>query len=240
MSEDVATDLSRMEAEKATAPQVPDVPAEKMLAQSEVDRIVGAAKAKERAQVDAYYRNMMGQQGQSGGMGGMPNPGFDKAQLIEEATAAMQAKIDETRQAAELEAHKKQVDEVARTYLDKMKQGPTLYEDFTDVTKSFKPGKFPAIAIWAAQQDNTAAIIYDLAKNPQKLAQLQLLAVTDEELAVSEMTKLSQSIKRNEEAVNQNVKSPQPLSKLKPSVVAGSDSGKMNVSDLRKQPWLRA
>ena len=53
------------------------------------------------------------------------------------------------------------------------------------------------------------------------------------------MTKLSKSIQRNEEAVNNNQRSPSPLSKLKSSAAAGSDTGKRGISDLRKQPWLR-
>ena len=51
------------------------------------------------------------------------------------------------------------------------------------VTKTFKPGNFPQVAIWAAQQENTPAVIYDLSKNPQKLAQLHVLALTDPEMA---------------------------------------------------------
>lgn len=238
MSEDVATDVSQHEAEGIKAPQASlgELPVEKMIPQSEVDKIVHAKIMREREKMQQQLAQPYG------GMGGMaPNgQGFDKAQLLEEARQAMQAQMDEHRQAAELEAQKKQVDEVARTYLEKMKQGPTRFEDFEQVTKSFKPSKFPQIAIWAAQQDNTDAIIYDLAKNPQKLAQLHTLAMADSELAVEEITKLSESIKRNEEAVNTNTKSPQPLSKLKPSVVAGKDNGSMTVSDLRKQPWLRA
>lgn len=230
MSEDVATDVGQHEAEAQP---------EKMMSQPEVDKLVGAVKAKERAQAEAQYRQMM-QQSQAGSMGGMQQPqGFDEDALLDRASKRMQSTLDEQRKSYELEQQKAQINEVAHTYLEKMKQGPMLYEDFDQVTKSFKPAKFPQVAIWAAQQDNTPAIIYDLAKNPQKLAQLHVLALTDEEMAVEEMTKLSQSIKRNEEAVNSNVKSPSPLSKLKSSAAAGSDTGKRSVSDLRKQPWLR-
>ncbi len=234
MSEDVATDIGQQVAEQQPVQ-------EKMVPQSEVDKLVGAVKAKERQQAEAQYRQMQNQQmNGSMGMGGMGAPqGYDEDAILEKATQRMQKTLEDQRQAHELEQQKAQVDEVARTYLEKMKQGATLYEDFDQVTKNFKPSKFPQVAIWAAQQDNTPAIIYDLAKNPQKLAQLHVLAVTDPDMAVDEITKLSQSIKRNEEAVNNNVKSPSPLSKLKPSASAGSDTGKRSVSDLRKQPWLR-
>jgi hypothetical protein len=227
MSEDVATDIGQHEADVQ--------PTEKMVPQSEVDKLVGAVKAKERQQAEAQYRQML----QSQSMGGVQVPGVNEDALLEKATQRMQATLDEQRREQELEQQKAEVDRVAKEYLEKMKQGSTLYDDFDQVTKAFKPGKFPQVAIWAAQQDNTSAIIYDLAKNPQKLAQLHMLALADPELAVDEITKLSQSIKRNEEAVNNNVRSPSPLSKLKSSAAAGSDTGKRSISDLRKQPWLR-
>lgn len=227
-SEDVATDIGQQQAE-----QITPVMQEKMLTQSEVDRIVGAAKAKERAQAEAQYRQ------HAGSMGGMPAQSFDEEAMIEKAAARMEAKLEEQRQAYEMEQHKKQVEGMVHTYLDKMKQGPALYDDFDEVTKSFSPAKYPQITVFASQMDNTPDIIYELKKNPTKLTHLHVLALTDEDEARAEMLKLSKSIKRNEEALANNTKSPQPLSKLKASTVAGSDTGKRTVRDLRADPRFK-
>ena len=224
---DVATDIGQNQAEAAPVLQ------EKMLPQSEVDKIVGAVRAKERAQ-------MQSQQVQQGMGGAQQQPAFDKQALMDEMSAMMQAKQDEARASAEQEQQRAQIDAAAGTYLEKMKQGSTLYDDFHEVTKSFKPGKYPQVALIAAEMENTPDIIYELKKNPQKLATLQMFALNEDydELR-EEITKLSKSIKRNEQAVANNTKSPQPLSRIKSSAAAGQDTGKRTVSDLRKDPKFR-
>lgn len=224
---DVATDMGQNQGEAQPVIQ------EKMLPQSEVDRLVGAVRAKERASIEAQYR-------QSGGMGGVQQPeAIDKQSLIEEARKAMQEQWDARERELEEQTQRAQIDKLAADYLEKMKQGPTLYEDFKEVTKSFNPGKYPQLTLLASRMENTPDIIYDLKKNPQKLAMLHVLAMTDPEEAEIEMTKLSKSIKRNEDALANNMKSPTPLSKLKSSARAGQDTGKRTVSDLRRDPRFR-
>lgn len=216
-SEDVATDIGQSVAESIPAQ------AEKMVPQSEVDKIVGARLARERAQMQSQQ-----------GMGGMQSQGYDEEALLAKAQSRMQETFEKQRQEAEFAAHQKQVDEVARQYVERMKQGPELYEDFKEVTQNYNPAAFPQVTLLAAQQDNLPDIMYELSKNPGKLAHLHVLALADREMARAEITKLSKSIKRNEEAVANNVKSPSPLSRLKGSTIAGSDTGKRTVSDLRK------
>ena len=149
------------------------------------------------------------------------------------------AEIEKQQREAEEAQQKAQIDAVAKDYLERMKQGPELYEDFQEVTKGFSPAKYPQVTILAAQMENTPDIIYELKKNPQKLTHLHVLALTDPEEAQAEMTRLSKSIKRNEEALANNSKSPSPLSKIKTSARAGQDTGKRTVSDLRKDSRFR-
>lgn len=206
------------------------VPQEKMLPQSEVNRIVGAAKAKERAEIEAQYRQ---------GMGGMQQPAFDEDAIVSKAAERMRQEMEAQRKELEEQQYKAQIDGLAGQYLDKMKAGAEMYEDFEDVVKDYNPQAFPEITLLAAQMDNTPDIVYDLIKNPTKLTHLQTLLARDPNLARREMAKLSESIKRNENALNNNVKSPSPLSKLKPSTQAGSDMGKRTVRDMRKDPRFR-
>ncbi len=221
-SEDVAVDIGQQQAE-AIAP----VQQERMVPQSEVDRIVHARVMREREH-------------NSAGMGGMQQPqGFDRDALLKEAAAMMQSQMEEQRQTQEREQQKAQVDEIARTYIDKMAQGKEIYDDFDDVTGDFSPQAYPQVTILASQQDNLPDIMYELGKNPQKLATLHVLALSNPALARKEMTKLSQSIKKNEQALASNVKSPSPLSRLKHSAQAGQDNGKRTISDMRKDPKYR-
>ncbi len=226
-SEDAALDVSQQQAEAQPVVQ------EKMVPQSEVDRLVGAVKAKER---QAYET----QRGQQGGMGGMQSAGFDKEAMMGEVTRMLEERETERKRNEQEQQERAAIDEIAKQYDEKMKQGPMLYDDFKDVTGGFKPGKYPAIAVMAAQMENTPDIIYELRKNPTKLAALQTFALQgDDDTLREEMTKLSKSIKRNEEQIANNTKSPKPLSKLKSSATAGQDTGSRRVSDLRKDPRYR-
>lgn len=228
---DVATDVSQNQAEV----QVP-VMQEKMVPQSKVNDIVAAKLHKEREALEAQYR---GQQS-TGSMGGMQSQSsFDKDALMEEMKSTWRAEIEKQQREAMEAQQRAQIDALAKDYLEKMKQGPELYEDFQEVTKGFSPAKYPQVTILAGQMENTADIIYELKKNPQKLTHLHVLALTDEEEAQAEMTRLSKSIKRNEEALANNTKSPTPLSKIKSSARAGQDTGKRTVSDMRKDPRFR-
>lgn len=228
-SEDIATDVSQHQAEQQSIPVQQQQ--EKMIPQSKVDAIIAAKLAAEREQMRASMGGMQQQPSQP--------QGFDKEALLKEAVEMMKAREEEQRAAYEREQQQAQVDEIARNYLEKMEQGKHKYEDFEQVTKSFNPGKYAGVTILAAQQDNLADIIYDLKKNPQKLTHLHVLALTDPDEAREEMARLSESIKKNEQALISNVKSPSPLSKLKPSAQAGQDTGKRTISDLRKDPRYR-
>lgn len=222
-SEDIATDVNQHQAEESIAPQ------ERMISQSEVDKIVHAKIMREREKMQPQNQS---------GMGGIP-PGFDEDALLARATERMQQELDKQRQTYELEQNKARVEDVVRNYEEKMKMGPELYSDFNDVMADYNPSAFPQVTLLAAQMDNLPDIMYELAKNPGKLTHLHTLALASPDMARKELVKLSESIKRNDDAVNNNVKSPSPLSKLKPSANAGSDTGKRKISDLRKMPWLR-
>jgi hypothetical protein len=216
-SEDIATDVSQHEASVQQSPAQP----ERTLTQEDVDRAVQARLAREREKM-----SMGGNQSQ---------PAFDRDALLQEAAQMMQKQMDEQRQAYEREQEKAQIEEIARTYSEKMAQGKDLYDDFEEVTSDFSPAAYPQITIMASQYDNLPDIMYELTKNPRKLVDLHVLAMTHPALAKKEMAKLSNSIKQNEQALVNNQKSPAPMSRLKPSRVAGQDTGKLSIKDLRKQ-----
>ncbi len=219
-SEDIATDINQNEA-VAQAP----VMQEKTHTQADVDRAVQARLARER--------------NNSQGMGGMQQPQFDEESLIAKATERMQRQMDDQRQAYEREQQTAEANKIAETYLEKMSQGKDLYDDFDDVTQDYSPGAYPQVTVMASQYDNLPDIIYELGKNPRKLVDLHVLALTNPPQAKKEMAKLSQSIKQNEQALVNNVKSPTPLTKLKSSAIAGQDTGKKTIKDLRKESRFR-
>lgn len=134
-----------------------------------------------------------------------------------------------------------EIDRVANTYLSKMEQGKSSYEDFSEVTKDFDPVEFPQLIYLVSGMENAADIIYDLSKrNPEKFAELQNLAEKSPKLAQARLLKLSRSISENRQAQadEQSRNVAEPLDRLQSSRISGSN-GKMGISDLRKQPWLR-
>lgn len=135
---------------------------------------------------------------------------------------------------------KDEMNRVATSYLSKMEQGKTSYDDFEEITKDFDPTAFPQLTYLVAGIDNAADVIYDLSRNPLKLAGLDRLAEKNPRQAQAELLKLSRSIMENKQAQSDENSSnvAEPLDRLQSSRVSGSN-GKLGIRDLRKQPWLK-
>ena len=129
---------------------------------------------------------------------------------------------------------------VANSYHAKMDYGRKAYGDFDEITKDFDPTAFPQLVYLVSGLENAGDIIYDLSKNPSKLATLDSLAQRSPRMAQAELGRLSQSISQNSNAKQEadQYSTQAPLNPLQPSRVSGSN-GKMSVNDLRSQPWLK-
>jgi hypothetical protein len=227
---------------------------EKSLSVEQVNKIVQREKieAAQRAKADAEAQFQIElqklQQAQAAPMGGMPAQ-FDVAQMEQKLLNQMRQenqRVEQERLAAEQqrieEAQRAEQDDklnaLADTYLRKMANGKELFQDFEDVTAKFDPREFPEVVVLASQMDTTAEIMYELAKNPQKLLMIAQLAQRSPNMAKDQLARLEDSIK-----VNQNGKrmpnAPSPLQRVLPSAGAGVDNGKMSVKDFRKMPSFR-
>ena len=135
---------------------------------------------------------------------------------------------------------REQLEQVAHTYTQRVNKGRAAYTDFDEITKDFDPAAFPQLAFLLAGIENAGDVLYDLTKNPSKLATLDRLAERSPRMAQNELLKISKSIIDNQqakaEANNQQVA--EPLDRLSPSRVSGSN-GKQTIRDLRNQDWLR-
>lgn len=221
------------------------VPEEKMLPQTQVNDIVKrekmAAADRARREVEAeYMQRMQSQQMQPQAQGNAPN--VDPEQMYSDLSARLMAeferKQEEAMQARMEQERKDRSAAMAAQYFDKMRNGAELFEDFEEVLADFKPGAFPEVALLAGQLDNTAEVMYELAKNPSKLADINVLAKSDPEWAIKQLKKLSESIESNKQAMN--VRSPNaPLSKIKSSNIGGVDAAPRSVDDLRRLAAFR-
>jgi len=233
-------------------------PPEKMLPASQVNELIKKAKRKGeqkmQEQLDAAKQQIEQLQAQQAEQGlqntaqtGSPQApqqqqgqqqGVDTQQLMQQVMQQLQQKQQEDEQKRQADQLEQEVNQVAQQYFGKMAQGKDLFEDFEAMTADFNPAEFPQLVYLASQMDNTPAIIYELRKNPGKLADLAVLVEKSPTMARSEIAKLSESIKRNDEAKRTLQEAEDPLNRLKPSPV-GTDNGTKNVRDFKAAPYLR-
>lgn len=231
MSQEIDMTMGTVEASPET---------QKMLSVEKVNEIVKREKAaaleKGRREAAEQYQSMAGNAAQPS-QGAQPNLNVDEIynQIRQKFMEDAQREQEEKQQAA----YQEEVKNVASSYYSKMNMGKSLYEDFEAVTSDFDPAAFPQLTFLIAGMENTPDIVYELAKNPQKLATIDLLANRDPKVAKKQLQKLAESINANKEALAKNPEISAPLSQLRPSPTAGVDSGKMGIRDYKKLPFLR-
>jgi hypothetical protein len=118
-------------------------------------------------------------------------------------------------------------------YEQKVKSGMGKYPDFEKAVTELNLPQNPHLNVLANSVDNSADVLYDLANNPRKVADLHILAHTNPAMAQREITALSNSIKQNEAAKAQ-AQPNSPIEQLKPQTQVSMGSGTATVSDLRK------
>lgn len=161
------------------------------------------------------------------------NGGDDISRLVDERIARI---AQEHKLRLEREAEEQRLRQIADSYFQKMEKGPELFEDFEDVMKDFNPAKNADIIELAHDFDNLPQVMYELANNRLKAAELRRLAKDDPEDAKYELQRLAKSISSNEEARSQYTPARPPLTKPKPSNV-GTESGRMTLKDLKNASW---
>ena len=92
--------------------------------------------------------------------------------------------------------------------------------------------------------DNTAEVMYELAKNPSKIGAIQTLIEIDTKagrhpkLALAEMKRLSESIKVNSKGSKYQPPN-EPLSQMRPSNAGTGNQGDRSVRDYKSNPKYR-
>lgn len=225
-----------------TQSQVPSAPVEqvqeKMLPQSQVNKIVSRevheAREKAKREYQAELRAQLEAQTQ-GSMGGMRQMNIDDIdRLIAEK---IQQNLQDHHNANVERMRHEYGQKIANEFVQKMEMGKSKYPDFDKVVGEVDFTTIPKIVELTHNLDNASDVVYDLMSNPQKVATILTLANTNELLARRSISDLSNSIKINQSAAKtSNVN--EPLSQLSPSTL-GLDNGSMTIDDYRAQPWLR-
>lgn len=226
---DNASDMNQSQVE--TAP----LATEKMISQSQVNDIVGNAKreAAERA-VEAYKRQQT--QSQS-----VPQTHHEPSsrhiseddikRMTEEGISSHFGKLQ---QEAQERANVEAANRIVGMFRDKIVAGKDKYEDFESVTGNVAMQYYPnVVQLLAEHVDNSADVLYHLARNRDKLYRLEGLSSHNPSDAIYEVKRLSDSIKANDSG-SQMKNANEPLSKQRP-FNTGTESGSLSMVDLKRK-----
>lgn len=215
----------------------PSAQIEKMIPQSQVNEIVGSAKreAAERA-VEAYKRS----QSQSATQQNQQSQeqilyrGTSEDDIKRVAGDEIKKHFSQIEQEAQERAHLDAANRIVGMFRDKVVAGKDKFEDFDSVTSNVAMQRYPnVVQLLAEHVDNTADVLYHLAKNRDKLYRLEALSEHSSGDAVYEIKRLADSIKSNEESA-QSRNPNAPLSQQRPSNTS-AESGVLSMADLKRK-----
>lgn len=208
-------------------------PQEKTLKQSEVNEIVGAVKreAAERARKEILAELQKNNQNNINVEKQKNDLSQSNIDINDERIRNLIAEENEKA------ANKAIANKIAMEFTQKLMAAKNKYPDFEQTVAQLNLPNIPEIVHWTNSLDNTADVLYDIAKNPSKFANILMLQHTTPHLAQAELQKLSSSIRKNQEAQNQP-QPKEPLSQINSST-AGIDNKEMGIKDFKKADWLR-
>lgn len=206
-----------------------EIPAdEKMVPQSQVNKLVGLAKEKGRMQgLEQAKNENLGEYKHNSSASTVD---FDK---VYEQVAQKLQKERQEEEARQLEMQSQaQMAQIAHNYASKMQEGAKKYSDFNEIMKDFDASQFPALAALTSTLDNTAGVMRELVSNPSKLFLFHQMSALTPEKAYKELKSLEKSITDNESASEKDKeiskKIPAPLSRVTPSASLSVGAGNTN------------
>jgi len=221
ISDDVAQDSAPVEAlDKATV--------SKIVAR---ERAKAYEKGKREAMMELEQQQApqapVAAQQQPQTFGGMPQVPHEELQrmVAEMIPQHLHAQAEEFR-------NKQFVDSFVSKMQAAEKQYPGLEAKLNDIDFN-RPGTQMLVQM-ANNMDNTGAIMHELLENPEKMGTLLNLVHEQPKLAQQRLASLGQSIKVNQDALQQEQSANEPIRQIKSSVNAGVDDHNLSVKDLKK------
>lgn len=228
---DNVSDLNQTQVEPSIQQQT-----EKMIPQSQVNDIVGNAK---RDAIESYKRQQAQQAAQAQASSPYQEPAYTRSPQSEDdikrlAGDEIKRHFSELQQEAQERANVEAANRIVGMFRDKIAAGKERFEDFDTVTSNVALQRYPnVVQLLAEHVDNSADVLYHLAKNRDKMYRIEALSEHNPSDAIYEMKRLSDSIKSNEES-SQVKHANTPLSQQRPSNT-GTESGSLSMSDLKRK-----
>jgi hypothetical protein len=213
-------------------------PQEKLVPQSQVNEIVGNAKREAAAKAVEHYKAQQAQNPAT--YTAPPEQQYTNRSMTEEdikrlTDSEIKRHFSQIEQDAMERANMEAANRVVGMFKDKVIAGKGKFDDFETVTGNVAMQYYPnVVQLLAEHVDNTADVLYHLAKNRDKLYRLEALSGHNSSDGIFEIKRLAESIKANEQGSNAN-RPNQPLSQQRPSNT-GTDSGTtLSMSDLKRK-----
>ncbi len=167
--------------------------------------------------------------GQSVGLGGMK-------QITQADIERMIA--EKAPQALQQHVQKLQQDQMVNTFVSKMQMAeqkhPGIQSELDNL--NYSDPRIPAFIALANNMENTGDIMKEVLDNPSKMETLLNMAYNQPYQAQKALKSLSDSIKTNEQAKDEEVQARDPLSQIKSSTTPGTAGSQheMSVKDIQK------
>ena len=241
MTDSLETDFQDIE---PVEPATNDGVAEELLDRATVSKIVARERAKARAKAfeemkqEALMQQQPEQQSPAQSapqpatqtFGGIPqspqvSPDDIQKMIAEHVPHYLQAQADEYR-------NKQFVD----SFVGKMQAAEQKYPGLEQKLENldFNGEGTRKLVQMANNLDNTADIMNELIDNPEKMGVLLNLIHEQPKLAQQRMSSIGQSIKSNQQALEQAQSAQEPIGQLKSSINAGVDDHNLSVKYLKK------
>lgn len=200
---------------------------EKVFRQSEVNNLIGRAKAEERAKsAEEYNRHSQSEKPYS------PPSNNSESEMRRLAAEEAQKHYDKVNQDLRSKYETEQAQKLVNNFWSKIAPGKEKYQDFDAVTSDIEYARFPnVVQLLAEHVDNSHDLLYEMGKDRMKMSQLEQLAYMSPKDAIRQAQRMSQSLKDNEAASKAKIPN-EPLSQMRPSNT-GTDNGVMGVKDYR-------
>lgn len=239
MTQEIMTDISQDNVSSAPILETevaPAAPAEKMVPQSQVDRLVKTIKMKDEQRMQNLIQQYEAEKTHSPSLPSNNNSWATK----DDVAAILQDTLGTWAKQAEQAQQEQEAHSIVDSFTKKMSTGKERYSDFEDVSRDINYQTIPKIVEEIAKNNIDVDVFYELAKNkPLEIMNIEHNLRYQPAKAKEALTKLSNSIKINENA--KNVQRPnEPIRQLTPSNIgidSGSDSN-LSVGDFKKiKPW---
>jgi hypothetical protein len=203
-----------------------------VLTQERVNEIVKREKAAAAAKAKKEALLELESQRQSS-MGGMDMPNVD--QMYDTFKDKMLKELQEQQRLADEEARKREVQEMAQRFFTGMSKGKEFAPDFDAVTGKINLDQLPNLITLIAEREDLAPLMYEFANNPQVAAELNDLVLLSPDYVMNKIDSIANSIRANQEALENKPKVNAPLSTVKPSISTGAGGDEPSMSDLKRK-----